>query len=317
MDSAEGLRHSFLYRGTLASCNYRCPYCPFAKRRDSRATLARDARELARFVDWIAARGDVQPPPPPADILFTPWGEALTRRPYQAALIRLSHLPGVARVAIQTNLSRAPRWLGAAQADKISLWCTYHPGETALPGFLQRLAVADAQGARYSVGMVALPEHFAAIAALRQALPPQIYLWLNPYQRPGSDRPQTEIYRPQDIAWLTGIDPWFGHALRPRPSRNAPCRAGESAWSVTASGHLRPCHFRSEDLGPLPPPGHPMPPDPGPCNQDHCDCYIGYILRRDHPQATHFGLGALGRVPPDFTWIPLGHPPPSPPKKTR
>ena len=28
-----------LYRGPLASCNYDCPYCPFAKRRDSTEQL--------------------------------------------------------------------------------------------------------------------------------------------------------------------------------------------------------------------------------------------------------------------------------------
>ena len=33
------MNFSILYRGPLASCNYDCPYCPFAKRRDSRAQL--------------------------------------------------------------------------------------------------------------------------------------------------------------------------------------------------------------------------------------------------------------------------------------
>ena len=65
---------SILYRGPLASCNYGCGYCPFAKRHDTREALARDYAALARFIDWIEAR--------PADrfkVLFTPWGEALIR----------------------------------------------------------------------------------------------------------------------------------------------------------------------------------------------------------------------------------------------
>ena len=33
---------SILYRGPLASCNYDCPYCPFAKRRDDPAALRAD-----------------------------------------------------------------------------------------------------------------------------------------------------------------------------------------------------------------------------------------------------------------------------------
>ena len=45
---------SILWRGPLASCNYGCAYCPFAKKVDSRAELARDRRALERFVDWFA-----------------------------------------------------------------------------------------------------------------------------------------------------------------------------------------------------------------------------------------------------------------------
>ena len=45
-----------LYRGPLASCNYACAYCPFAKKKDSRQDLQRDARGLERFVDWVAGR---------------------------------------------------------------------------------------------------------------------------------------------------------------------------------------------------------------------------------------------------------------------
>lgn len=96
---------SLLYRGTLASCNYACGYCPFAKKRDSRATLARDAREVARFTSWVAAqKRDI-------GILFTPWGEALVRRHYRAAMQTLASLPHVRQVALQTNLSGPLNWL--------------------------------------------------------------------------------------------------------------------------------------------------------------------------------------------------------------
>ena len=67
-------RWNILYRGPLSSCNYACGYCPFAKRRDTRAALARDAADLARFVDWV--RGQRRA----LRVLFTPWGEALVRR---------------------------------------------------------------------------------------------------------------------------------------------------------------------------------------------------------------------------------------------
>ena len=45
---------TILYRGPLASCNYDCPYCPFAKRRDSREQLRADRAALERFAGWAA-----------------------------------------------------------------------------------------------------------------------------------------------------------------------------------------------------------------------------------------------------------------------
>ena len=42
-----------LYRGPLASCNYDCPYCPFAKRRDPPELLRADRAALTRFVAWM------------------------------------------------------------------------------------------------------------------------------------------------------------------------------------------------------------------------------------------------------------------------
>src|SRR4051812_45308034 len=91
---------SILYRGPLSSCNYACWYCPFAKRRETADELTADRLALERFVRWAEAHTDVH-----LGILFTPWGEALVRRWYQEALIRLTAQAHVRRVAIQTNLS--------------------------------------------------------------------------------------------------------------------------------------------------------------------------------------------------------------------
>lgn len=46
---------TILYRGPLASCDYDCGYCPFAKRRDSPEQLRADRAALARFTEWVAA----------------------------------------------------------------------------------------------------------------------------------------------------------------------------------------------------------------------------------------------------------------------
>src|SRR5215216_6740840 len=78
-----------------------CPYCPFAKHHESADEHCTDQRALERFLDWTEGQqGKHQLP-----LLFTPWGEALIHRRYQQAFVRLSHLPHVKKVAIQTDLS--------------------------------------------------------------------------------------------------------------------------------------------------------------------------------------------------------------------
>ncbi|BFO17783.1 hypothetical protein SHKM778_41710 [Streptomyces sp. KM77-8] len=62
---------TLLYRGPLASCDYDCPYCPFAKRRDSREQLRADRACLERFADWAEAQTADR-----LSLLFTPGARA-------------------------------------------------------------------------------------------------------------------------------------------------------------------------------------------------------------------------------------------------
>ncbi|MGX9772513.1 STM4011 family radical SAM protein [Janthinobacterium aestuarii] len=277
---------SLLYRGTLASCNYACGYCPFAKKRDSRATLARDAREVARFTSWVAAqKRDIS-------VLFTPWGEALVRRHYRTAMQTLAALPHVRQVALQTNLSGPLNWLQAVEGlEKIGLWCTYHPDQTTLARFLERCARLDTMGVRYSVGVVAMNEHLDAIRTLRAALPAHVYLWLNAY-----DRRSPGYYSGEDLAWLDAADPWFAQSRRPSPSRGKPCLAGEASLSVDGDGELTRCHFVPERLGNLYVDTLADMLQERRCPRFKCDCYIGYAQRKDLPFQAVFGEGVLARI---------------------
>ena len=175
-----------LYRGRLSSCNYDCGYCPFAKTYDDRETLRRDADDLARFVDWAERQRFG------LSVLFTPWGEGLVRRHYREAMVRLSRLPHLRRVAIQTNLCVGLRWLDEADLDTLALWCTYHPGQVSREAFLGRCRELHRRGVRYSVGMVAMRAHLDEIEAMRAALPPQVPLWINAYDErpPDYDSPE-------------------------------------------------------------------------------------------------------------------------------
>lgn len=277
---------ALLYRGTLSSCNYNCAYCPFAKRDDSRAQLARDAQELARFVAWVGGQTR------PLSIFFTPWGEALVRRHYQEAIRALSGMAHVERVAIQTNLSGPLAWLEQTSKAKVGLWCTFHPGQTTQARFLERCMRLERMAVPFSVGVVAMREHFDAIRALRAALPERIYIWLNAYDRRGPG-----YYHADDLAWMDQMDPWFRYSRKPGPSYGQACRTGARALSVDGDGELKRCHFLPQRLGNLYQDDLADLLVQRPCTRLKCDCYIGYVHREDLPFYADFGQGVLARIP--------------------
>ncbi|GAA1041640.1 hypothetical protein GCM10009557_65820 [Virgisporangium ochraceum] len=271
---------SILYRGPLASCNYDCPYCPFAKRRDPPEALRADRAALRRFVDWVSTVSDLT-----VSVLFTPWGEGLTRSWYREAIVRLSHLPHVERVAIQTNLAVRTGFLAAADPAKVALWCTYHPGEVTRQAFLER---CSGLGVRYSVGVVGLPEHLAEARALRRDLPGDVYLWVNAADGHTYDADA-------EAAW-TAIDPHFGFSVRPHDSLGAGCRTGETVVSVDGDGTVRRCHFVREPIGNLYDGTWRAGLRPRPCPNLTCDCHIGYVHLRTLPLYDVFAGGVLERI---------------------
>ncbi|KJV35259.1 STM4011 family radical SAM protein [Luteibacter yeojuensis] len=276
---------SILYRGRLSSCNYDCPYCPFAKHHDSRAALEHDARDLRRFVDWAAGQARM------LSILFTPWGEGLVRRHYRDAMVSLSHLRHLRRVAIQTNLCVGTRWLDEANLDTLALWCTYHPGQVSRTAFVKRCQELHRRGVRHSVGMVAMQEHLDEIDALRDALPASVPMWLNAYdERPAG------YYSEGDVERLKQVDPHFLLNLEPPPSLGAPCATGEDVVSVNGNGEVTRCHFVAAPLGNLYDGSFERYLGARPCPNARCDCYIGYAHRKDLPIQRDYATGLLERI---------------------
>lgn len=280
------MKLSIYYRGALTSCNYACDYCPFAKAKDTRESLAADAAALARFVGWAASfDGELR-------ILFTPWGEALIRPAYREAMVALSRLDNVARVAAQTNLSCSLEWLAEGARDKIALWCTYHPSQTTRAAFLAQCARLAALGVRHSVGMVGLREDFDEIEAVRAALSAEVYLWVNAYKR------QAGYYAPVDHDRLEAIDPLFPLNAVRHPSRGRACRAGHESISVDAAGEARRCHFVSGSIGNIYDADFTSRLAPRPCPNDTCGCYIGYSQLIGLRLERVYGDGLLERIPP-------------------
>ena len=252
------------YRGRLSGCNYDCPYCPFAKRKDSRSVLDQDRQDLERFCNWVASRTNS------ISILFTPWGEAVVRRYYRDALIRLSHLDHIGTVAIQTNMSHKPEWVSAANPSRIAFWITYHPGQTALAPFLARLKVLDDLDVAYSVGCVATREHFDAIENLRAALPSHIYFWIN------AEEDLQGTYNASEVERLVAIDPLFELNNIAYPTQGLNCDAGLNSITVRGDGSIWRCHFVEQQIGNIYDPTFEVALKVRSCPNMTCNCHIGY-----------------------------------------
>jgi hypothetical protein len=279
---------AILYRGPLASCNYGCAYCPFAKRHDDKAALARDREALARFVAWAEAERELAP----LSIMFTPWGEALVHRSYRDAMTRLSHR--IERVVAQTNLSCDVEWLRHANPDALALWATFHPGEVERARFVAKVHRVRELGIRLSVGIVGLADHLDDARALRSALPADVYLWVNAARRSHGD------YDEELRAAFTAIDPHFGLGVHAHDSFGHECHAGDDVVAVDGDGTVRRCHFVEAPLGNLYDGSFRAALRPRACPQAQCGCHIGYVHLARLGLRRTFAGGVLERIPAGY-----------------
>lgn len=280
---------TIFWRGHLSGCNYDCAYCPFAKKRDSRETLAMDRAALIRFTRWAVARAA------PLSILFTPWGEALIRRYYRDAMIALSHAANVRTVAIQTNLSSSLDWVRDCDPGVAAFWATYHPSETDRRAFVEKIVLLESLNARYSVGVVGARAHFDEIENLRAELPASAYLWIN------AEEALQGCYTDGEVERLAAVDPLFELNNRRYPSRGQPCGAGHTAIAVRADGEARRCHFIDAPIGNIYDEDFDAALVARTCSRDVCNCHIGYSQIEALDFSGLFGDGLIERrsVQPD------------------
>ncbi len=284
-----------LYRGPLSSCNYGCIYCPFAKHHESPEEHAADGVALERFLGWAQARAVGR-----LSVFFTPWGEALVQPRYQEALARLSRLPRLDRVAIQTNLSARLDFLPDCEPSKVGIWATFHPEWSDRGRFLSRCAQLREKGVQLSVGVVGFPRFLPEILALRAELPADVYLWINAVK--------AEPYSEEQIAAFARVDPLFRMNLRPHASLGRACRAGAEVISVDGQGTARRCHFIQTPIGNLYDAGFERALFPRACTNATCGCHIGYVHLPHLGLDEVFGEGLLARVPAEgFADLPLVH----------
>lgn len=277
---------SILYRGPLSSCNYNCHYCPFGKHHETAAELAVDRVALERFVSWCCDQSRE------LSILFTPWGEGLTRRWYREAIQKLSHQANVAKVAIQTNLSCKLDWLHECDLSRVGLWCTYHPSQVDMSSFISQCKQLDEMNAIYSVGIVGLKENWDVAQQLREALGPHVYVWVNAF------KDVEHYYQPADVENWTSLDPLFGINNTRHPSYGKACRTGHTVISVDGDGTVRRCHFVKTPLGNLYTDSLANILYERPCSNSTCGCHIGFVHMPELKLYEFFGKGVLERVLP-------------------
>ena len=279
---------TLLYRGSSDQCNYDCWYCPFRSSRTGNSAPAAENAELARLLNWLRADNEQE-----LRLLFTPKGEALIREPFRQAIRDICDLEHVSKVAIQTNLSCELAWLDTpAVRSKLALWCSYHPPHVSRSEFLTRCKALRDLGIAFSVGMVGIRENIAEAAAMREALPADVYLWINAYKH-GDD-----YYSPTDVARLTEIDPLFPFSQHPQPSLGTVCHCGDSVLAVYGDGTVQRCWFCPSPLGNLF--DDSWRKDHSPCPNHECRCHIGYVHAPELPVHAHFGEGILERIPARF-----------------
>lgn len=282
------LKH-IAYRGYLRSCNYRCTYCPFSKQRPSAGELAKDAAALHRFGDKV---GQLEGP---LTIQLLPYGEALLHDYYWQALARLTQLAQVHAAGCQTNLSfdvaeALAQFLRAGGAvDKLRLWCTFHPTMTTAQDFAAQCAALRQAGVRFSAGAVGDPAQLAAITALRQALPADVYVWIN--RLDGLKRPYTSAEK----AAFTAIDPYFPLELSEPMADAAHCSGGRTSLFVQGDGTCCSCNLSRRKLGNFY--ADDWHAEAIRCSSRRCSCYLAYALREDIGQLAFFDQHPAFRVP--------------------
>jgi MoaA/NifB/PqqE/SkfB family radical SAM enzyme len=280
------LNLSILYRGLLSSCNYACSYCPFAKHWESSEELLADQIGLQRFIAWVASHSADQ-----FAILLTPWGEALVRSWYRDAIVQLSHLPHVSKVAVQTNLSCQLDWLKSARIEKLGLWCTYHPGQVDRRLFVNKCHSLSELGVKHSVGCVGLREHVSEIQALRAEIAPGTYVWINAFKS------VPDYYDQLLLDAFTGIDALFPINNTDHPSCGHVCRTGHTVLSVDSYGDVRRCHFVKQVIANIYDPNFEDALKPRLCPNETCGCHIGYVHLEHLEMDQIFGNGILERIP--------------------
>lgn len=285
------------YRGSLRFCNYSCSYCPFSKEKGSQRQLEEDERALFRFVERIGETkflGAVQ---------IVPYGEALIHRYYWRALGKISQLPQIEAVGVQSNFSFSVEQMleefekAGGEKENLRLWGTFHPEMVSEQDFLRVCHQLKEAGILFCVGAVGVPENLSLLIRIREKLDPAVYFWINKMDGLGRK------YTREEIQAFSALDRYFPLELRHYRADAAHCG---SALFCDSKGDVYACNrcrhisgnlYTEHSGGTL----FQIPENDRICDRRECDCYISYCNRNDLEEMDAFGPYPAFRIPDTAT----------------
>ncbi len=280
---------TLLYRGSLKSCNYQCSYCPFSKHARSERELVKDSVQWRDFIHRLEERAEELRV---RALMVTPYGEALIHPWYWEGLAAVSAKDAIDAVGAQTNLSFSVEEalklyrFSKGVLEKLHLWATFHPEMTSVEAFAEKVRLLWKEGVILCVGAVGVPGQIGLLKQLRNALPKEIYLWIN--RMDGLQRAYTE----EEIEGFLELDPYFLRELSPPVARVEQC---QNRLFVEGNGRLHTCNIsrnRKESWEEI----QTEWPEPM-CGRKLCSCYLAYGGREDLLNQALFGPYPLFRVP--------------------
>ena len=226
-----------------------------------------------------------------ANIMITPYGEALIHPLYQEFMARISALENVRKIGIQTNFSvdidEFINILSKNHADfsKLMLWATFHSEYADIENFCNK-ANSLSELISISCGIVANKKNYEEIRKVRENLNANIYLWIN-----AMDKIKNRFSN-DEIASLSKIDPMFAYEFyakrvdytQVRDDNFSTCQSYDKIY-VDIQKYSSSCFFKKKRaIDSL-------------CNNHKiCDCYLGYSNFGNNILDRFFGENIIFRI---------------------
>ncbi len=250
------------YRGYGKDCNYSCSYCIFA--RNKLVNIEKDKKYLDKFVNYIEKTKFEEK----ISIMFTPYGEALTKKYYFEGIKKLVSHKDIESVSCQTNGSFNEKefinYFSQEELEKISLWVSYHPEMVQVEKFAKKINFLN-EKIKISVGAVGIKENKNKLESLKKLLNSNIYFWINKLEGI-----KTEDY---DFSY---IDPYYSLEEEKLRCDINKCQGGIKSIFIKEEGKAYLCHTSKISCGNLYDDKEIVRNKSGRCN-----CYLTYSNRCD------------------------------------